>query len=173
MFLHYLAKHGNMKTAPFHALRCCITTLPEFNRSLLDFFTNCVDLQLLLYNCLNFVINRVQLWVAAQDHSSGEMKLGVSRCSSWWNTYLTAVNILEIVRYHTNTVQWLSFQARRRTALFLASWLTSVVIDGRRLCSSFLSSFMYTINHFVNEWRSRCDQVIIWMWHSVFAVKAS
>jgi len=48
---------GNMKIA--FSLKCCISALPEFNQSLLDFF-NLFDSRLiltLLYDSLNLVIN--------------------------------------------------------------------------------------------------------------------
>ena len=57
MFLHYLAKRRNTKIA--FSLKHCISALPEFCQSLLDFF-NLFDSRLilmLLYDALNLVIN--------------------------------------------------------------------------------------------------------------------
>jgi len=61
------SKTGNTKIA---FVTRCISALPEFNQSLLDFF-NLFDLQLvltLLYNSLNLVVN------ALRGHGSGERK---------------------------------------------------------------------------------------------------
>jgi len=79
MVLHYPAKHDNEKY--IFALKCCITTLLDFNQSMLDFF-NVADLQLTLtlsHDCLNLVVNGVQLW-AVGGHSSRERNLRVLRC---------------------------------------------------------------------------------------------
>jgi len=53
-------KTGNMKTAFF---TCCISALPEFNQSLIDFF-NLFDsrlIHMLLYDSLNLVLNAFSL----------------------------------------------------------------------------------------------------------------
>ena len=60
-----------------------LQTAPNVNQSLLD-FVDIVDLHLvhtLLHDSPNLVINGVQVWTV-WGHSSGEMKLGVSRCRS-------------------------------------------------------------------------------------------
>jgi len=45
VLLHYLAKHGKTKKCIF-SLKCCIIAFPEFNQSLLDFFSF-VEMQLI------------------------------------------------------------------------------------------------------------------------------
>jgi len=62
VLLHYLAKRGNTKIA-FFSLKCCISALPEFNQSLLDFFNlfNSRFILTLLYDSLNLVINAFSL----------------------------------------------------------------------------------------------------------------
>ena len=57
VLLHYLAKRASTKIA--FSLKCCISALPEFNYSVLAFFS-LFDSRLiltLLYDSLNFVIN--------------------------------------------------------------------------------------------------------------------
>ena len=80
MLLHYLTKRGNTKIA--FLLKCCINALPEFNQSLLHFFS-LFDSRLilaLLYDSLNFVINAFSsglLGGMVQEKGSRE------RCGSW------------------------------------------------------------------------------------------
>jgi len=70
VLLHYLAKWGNTKIA--FSLKCCITALPEFNQSLLDFF-NLFDSRLiltLLYHSPHLIISAFSsglLWGMVQE----------------------------------------------------------------------------------------------------------
>ena len=134
MLLHYLAKCGNKKIT-FFSLKCCISALPEFNQSLLDFFS-LFDLWLilmLLYDSLNLVTNAfssglLKIWFRRNEVES-TAALGLccmhnactpmhclperNKCHLWcvwWH-----VTFVEIVTYPINTVHWLSLQAWRRT----------------------------------------------------------
>jgi len=73
----------NGETQKFHfSFKCCISALPKFNQSLLDFF-NLFDSRLiltLLYDSLSLVINAFSwglLGSMVQEKGSRE------RCSSW------------------------------------------------------------------------------------------
>jgi len=56
VLLHYLAKRKTQKLLFF---ACCINALPEFNQSLLNFFSHLKSqlIFMLLYDSLNLVIN--------------------------------------------------------------------------------------------------------------------
>jgi len=75
VLLHYLAKWGNTKIA---FLTRCISALPEFNQSLLDFF-NLFDSRLtltLLYDSLNISMNAFnsEMFGDVVGRGSGERK---------------------------------------------------------------------------------------------------
>jgi len=71
MLLRYLTKWGNTKIT-FFSLKCCISALPEFNSSLLHFFSlfDSRPILTLLYDSVNLVINARCCW----GHGSGERK---------------------------------------------------------------------------------------------------
>jgi len=57
VLLRYLAKRGTRKS--HFSLKCCVSALPEFNQSLLDFFS-LFDSRLilaLLYDSVDLVVN--------------------------------------------------------------------------------------------------------------------
>jgi len=81
VLLHYLAKRGNTKIAFFHS-DDVISAFPEFNQSLLDFFSLFESrlIRTLLYDSLNLVINALSsglLGGMVQEKGSRECR------SSW------------------------------------------------------------------------------------------
>ena len=89
MLLHYLAKHKNEN---FIFTRC-INALPEFNQSLLDFFSlfDSRLILMLLYDSLNIVTNAFSLGLfvgMVQEKGSRE------RCSSWTVLHAQCTNAL-------------------------------------------------------------------------------
>jgi len=65
VLLHYLAKHGNC----IASLKCCIAVLPDFNQSLLDFFSliGSQFMLRLLNDSVNLVITGDQLWLLDEN----------------------------------------------------------------------------------------------------------
>jgi len=122
VLLHYLGKHRNTKIACFHSNIAVLYAFPEFNQSLLDFFSF-VDLHLiltLLYTPKS--CNQLRSALACWGHISGEMKFAQQllysvvhtvhgacmRCVAERQiilsptTCLITANTVEMVRYPTN-----------------------------------------------------------------------
>ena len=171
-------QNGETRKSHFFSLKCCISALPEFKQSLLDFFSLFDSRLILLYDSLNLVTNAFSLGLLGgmvQEKGSGQCRSSWT-CTMHMNQYIVflkekchlwcvwqRLTFIEIVRYPINAVHRLSLQAWwRTTPIFYTA--TDTITDlvhrqraGNRQQDAILRFYvgfnclMHTVDHFGNE----------------------